>query len=48
MIVNPNECPATGNLKDASGKKPRWKKILLIVLVSFAASWLMSVIPAAV
>ena len=32
MIVNPNERPATGNLKDASGKKPRWKKILLIVL----------------
>ena len=32
MIVHPNERPATGNLKDASGKKPRWKKILLIVL----------------
>ena len=32
MIVNPNERPATGNLKDTTGKKPRWKKILLIVL----------------
>ena len=32
MIVNPNERPATGNLKDTTGKMPRWKKILLIVL----------------
>ena len=33
MVVDPNERPETGILKDASGKKPRWKKILLIVLV---------------
>ena len=33
MIVNPNERPATGILKDASGKKPRWKKILIAILI---------------
>ncbi len=33
MIVNPNERPATGIVSNSTGKMPRWKKILLIVLV---------------
>ena len=32
MIVNPNERPATGIVSNSTGKMPRWKKILLIVL----------------
>ena len=32
MIVNPNESPSIGIVSDTTGKMPRWKKILFILL----------------